>query len=220
MSRPNVNRLGAIGAALALTIAGAITHAAAPPSPGIYFEAAGKTGEDARIKLRSVNVRETKQTGLGKMMLTGGLLKGSVFQVIAGASATVRVPAGEAVFDFYLDPKDPASMQTMNPMDAVQQMMSSGGMGGAGDSMPWTAKKAEEFILVRLKSAEDTRAAQFPNAVGAHSKDEVKCAIEKIGDNAYRVRPTSALAPGEYAFTYSPQGGPGSPYWDFGVDAR
>ena len=220
MFRPERKRLDAVAAALALMGAVAIAHAAAPTSPGIYVEAPGKSGEDSMVKLRSVMVRETKQTGLAKTMLTGGLLKGTVLQTISGASATVRVPSGEVAFDFYLNPKDPASMQSMNPMEAAQQMMSEGGLPGSGDWMPTSATKADEFLLVRLKPGGDARTAQFPTGIGAHSKDEVPCGIEKIGDNAYRVRPRSPLGPGEYAFTYSPQGGPGGQYWDFGIDAK
>jgi hypothetical protein len=72
---------------------------------------------------------------------------------------------------------------------------------------------------VRLKPTDDTRVAQFSSKIGGGSKDAVPCAIEKIGDHAYRVRPKSALAPGEYAFSYSPQG-QGGQFWDFGVDAK
>ncbi len=102
MSRMRMS-VAAIGPAVALMGALAIAQAPAQPSPGIYLQTPGKSGDEGRVRLRAVMVTEMKQTGMLKMIATSGLAKGAVVGAISGEHATVRTPAGDIQFTIYLN---------------------------------------------------------------------------------------------------------------------
>ncbi len=93
----------------------------------------------------------------------------------------------------------------------------------SGDSMP-AGRTAEDFVLLRMTPKNNARQTELGKQGRSgrleNSKDAVACTIERVGDNACRVRPREALAPGEYAFTANGQAGAGGQLWDFGVDGK
>ncbi len=212
MNRPRWTGFAAIGLALVLPARLAAVRASSSPSPGIYLEKPGARGDDARIKLEEVTVQQVKQKGMFKMIATQGLLKGAAIGVIAGASAAVRAPEGDVSFDFYLDPKGPPSPQ-MSLEDAMQ-------MVNGSSSMPSTARSAEDFVLVRLTPKDDTREVELGKGGSSKLEHTLPCTVDTVGNGAFRVRPRTALPPGEYAFTYVAQGQSGGQLWTFGVNAR
>ncbi len=206
--------VAAIGAAIALMGTFAMAQAPAPPSPGIYLQMPGKGGDEGRVRLRAVMVTEMKQKGMLKMVATSGLAKSAVVGAIAGEHAAVRAPAGEIQFIIYLNPGAAGS----GPGNLEEMMKMSN-----GDSMP-AGRSAEDFVLLRMTPRNNTREAELGKQSRSgrleNSKDAVPCSVERVGDNAFRVRPREALAPGEYAFTANGQAGAGGQIWDFGVDGK
>jgi hypothetical protein len=123
----------------------------------------------------------------------------------------VRAPSGDVTFYFYLDPQAGAGSQAS--MDDAMKMLD-------GTAMP-AVRSADEFVLLHMTPKDDSRQTQM-GTMGrgsqmGHSKDAVPCSVEKLGDGTFRVRPKSPLAPGEYAFMPSAEGGR---LWDFGVDGK
>jgi len=191
---------------------GIIAHAqekAAPPSSGIFVEAAG-----GQTELRLPSTRfELKTTSIGKSMATMGMMKPQQQGAFGGAKAPTRLP-GDATFRFQLEEKPPSASQNMSP----QEMMAM--MGGGGDGLPSMAKGPQDFALVKLTVVNDNREAHFGSVGSSHAKDTVDVTVENLGPHAFRVKPKHPLEPGEYAFYIRMQNSPTGQAWDFGVDQK
>ncbi len=192
-------------------------HAAetAPRRAGIYL-ASGGAADSEPVRLTGKMLQKIRQTGMIKMMFTGGRAQGDIVATLDGAKAEVRAPAGVA-FVFQLPSASGSSAApNANPADLMSMM--------TGDYFPPQAHHVEEFLLIRLHAKGDTREADLGKpGRGAHSKSSSKDAVafttEPAGPGAFRVRPNEPLTPGEYAFSFSVPGqGPGGQVWDFGVD--
>jgi hypothetical protein len=180
--------------------------------PGIYLAAPGQNGAEEQVRLPGSRPHEVKTTGLGKMILTQGLLKGSMVFELAGNVADLRTAALSPTFYFYFD-TDPAQPGG-DPMAMMSQMMT-------GDAMPVGAKTAAEFSLIHLSLTDGNRQANMGKVGGMSSKpkDTVECTQERLAQGVYRVQPKSPLKPGEYAFVFTnSMGGSMSSMWDFGID--
>jgi hypothetical protein len=180
-------------------------------APGIYLAAPGKDGAEEQTRLVGARPHEVKTTGLGKMILTQGLLKGSMVYELAGETADVRTAAISPAFYFYFDTAQAGS----DPMAMMSQMMS-------GDGMPSGAKTAADFSLIRLTLTNGNRHANMGKlGSSGKPKDTVECTQERLAQGAYRLQPKNPLPPGEYAFVFTNSMGPGGgsmSMWDFGVD--
>ena len=195
-------------------------EASARPA-GIYVTPPGGSG--GTVRLHGSIPQGIKQTGMGKMMLTGMLAPGlgskaGIVATLPGAKAAVRVPAGWVSVDFQLGAQ-PGSTAPSG-MDLASMISAA-----SGDMMPPQAKRADEFVLVRMRTMGDAREAQVGtvggmSGHGGPGKDAVRLVSERVGDAAFHVTPVEALPPGEYAFVFGGQGMGGGPLWDFGVDSN
>lgn len=129
------------------------------------------------------------------------------------ATAETRV-AGDATFRIQFDPKSGGDPQSMSPTDMMAMM--NGGDGG----IPPMAKGPQDFALVKLTVANENREAEFGTPGASRAKDAVDFTVEKLGAQAYRVKPRHALPPGEYAFYVRMGNAPMGQAWDFGVDRK
>ncbi len=205
---------------VAAVVAGAILYAlpvarAGEPggdhAPGIYLAAPGKDGAEAQIRIVGAMPHEVKTTGLGKMMLTQGLVKGSTVYELAGETADVRSASTSPTFYFYFG----AGQSSSDPMAMMSQMM-------GGDVMPAGAKTAADFSMVHLTLADGNRQANMGKVGGSGKpKDPIDCTEERLAQGEYRLQPKSPLVPGEYAFVFTNSMGAagGMTVWDFGIDA-
>lgn len=177
---------------------------------GIYLDVPGKDGA-TQTRLRGAMPHEMKTQGMGKMMLTQGIIKASTVFELAGTMADVRTAAASPTFYFYFaEPAQPSG----DPMAMMSQMM-------GGDTMPAGAKTAADFSLIHLTLTNGNRQANM-GKVGTSSKpkDAVECTQERLAQGAYRLQPKSPLEPGEYAFVFTNAMGAagGMTMWDFGID--
>jgi hypothetical protein len=205
--------------ALLLATAAPLRAQPAPSAPaaresGIYLEK--PEGRDL-TRLAGV-VPDIRATGMVKMMVTSGLAKGEMLGRISGEHATLRTP-DQPVFDFYLPSGSsngsPPPSTDPNHMDLNQMMR-----GMQGDLMPPNFRDANDFALIRLVTKDGGREAHLGSLGGRGGpKNTVACAVEKLANGAFRVRPKEPLAAGEYAFTVAKQGQAGQ-LWDFGVDGK
>jgi hypothetical protein len=185
---------------------------------GIYVAANGTSaGEDSLERLHGTIVQKIRQTGMLKVMLTGGHLGGDVIGTLEGARAAVRTPAGRIGFRFRLNtgPASPTSPD-MGGTDMMSAL--------SGDFLPPQARRADEFVLVRLQPKGNTREGHVGGYGGRSgssgaSKDSVPFTSEQLSPGEFRVSPREPLVPGEYAFYFGAQG-PGGQLFDFGVDAN
>jgi hypothetical protein len=191
----------------------AIAQEQKAPSSGIYVEAAGSQSE-VRLPSARFDIRET---GIGKSMATMGFTKPQMHGVLNSPTATTRV-APDATFRIQLSQPPATPPQNMSPQEAVASMM--GMMNGGDGSIPSTAKGPNDFALVKLTAASDSREANFGAAGATRPKDEVDVTFETLGQGAFRVKPRHPLAPGEYALYVRMGNSPAGPAYDFGVDRK
>jgi hypothetical protein len=188
------------------------THA-----PGIYVETPG-AGGTTLARLAGSRPQEVKTKGLGKMILSQGLLKASNVWSLGGPMADLRITNATPTFHFYFDTSSQSSgAAPADPMAALAQMMNA-------DVMPASARTAGDFALVRLEVVDDNRQVNMGKVTSSapKPKNAVACTEERLAQGAYTLQPKSPLAPGEYAFFYiATMGAMGGGYqaWDFGVDA-
>ncbi len=196
----------------ALLLAPAVRGAEPAAAPGIFLSKSGAGGDSVRVPGQVVT--RMRQTGMLKVMLTGGHAQGNLVGTIDGAKSPVRAASGRVSFRFQLNSRSDASARTDMPGGDMMSMMS-------GDYMPPKARQADQFILVRLRPTGDAREASFgsPNGRNSSIKDAIPFTSEPLGTTAFRVTPKEPLAPGEYAFMFRSEGG-GGQLWDFGVDGN
>jgi hypothetical protein len=182
--------------------------------PGIYVTSAGKPDP---VRLTGSRPQEVKQKGLGKMILTQGIVKASNVWSLGGPMADIRITDSSPTFYFYFNAPGQAGAAPADPMAMMSQMMNA-------DVMPANAKTAGDFALVRLTLVDQNRQANMGKVTSSapKPKNAVACTEERLAQGAYTLKPKSPLEPGEYAFFYvATMSGMGGGYqaWDFGVDA-
>ena len=208
-----------VAATLSIAIATALHVAAArsladdpPKQPAGVYVAQAKGDTEELIRIPGQRPQQVKTKGIGKMLATQGLLKPSMMMELAGPIADVRVTQSQPVFYIYIDAEDG---QSTDPFAGVSAIMSR-------DAMPQGARTGADFSLVYLTVAKESRQADLGKVGGGGKmKDSVECAEERLAQGVYRLRPKSALKPGEYAFFFTGQGGSGMNAmgaWPFGVD--
>ncbi len=198
----------------------------AKPAPGIYVTTTGKSGGEELLRIPGARPEQVKTQGLGKMILTQGLVKASTMVALAGPIADLRITSTSPVFVVSLPestpppapgapPPDPSTL--LSQASQMNQMMS-------GDTMPSGAKTGADFQLVALTIASGNRQAEMGKlgSQGGKLKNSIDCEQERVASGYYRLRPKQALkAGGEYAFFFqsSMNAGAGNTAWAFGVDA-
>ncbi|HTK30267.1 MAG TPA: hypothetical protein VL309_11975 [Vicinamibacterales bacterium] len=203
-------------AALLLAVAAVRGQAPESRAAGIYLSD-DQAGHPRVVQLHATMMTDVKQKGMAKSMLTQGFSKMESYGVIAGGAATVRTSTDGVTFLFYFD--EPSSAQPTLNMENAMHMMS-------GDTMPAKARSAQEFVLLHLTPANDSRQAQIGTTgrrgSNASSKDAVSIVVGTVSERVFKVQAKERLAPGEYAFVWangSSGTGIGGQFWDFGVDA-
>lgn len=209
---------------MAMSIAGLMVTAAGrlradepkKPVPGIYIEKAGESGSDGLTRLPGARPQEVKTKGMGKMILTQGLVKASMMVALAGTIADLRTSDSSPAFVISLPDPAAAGQAPADPFAAMNQSMS-------GDSMPPGARTGADFQLVQLTVTSDSRQADMGKlgAQGGRLKNSIDLSEERVAPGEYRMRPKQSLKPGEYAFFFqnSMSGAGGYQAWAFGVDA-
>jgi hypothetical protein len=187
------------------------TQAPEPHPAGIYMASGSGADGASLVRLRGARA-DIKTKGLGMMMLTQGLAKGSFEADLPGPVADIRTSNGAATFYFYFDTKAAEDPTSVDPMAALGMV--------TGDAMPMQAHSAGDFVLVQLKASGDRRSVNV-GKMGSSGipKNAVPVDIERLAEGAYRLRPKEPLKPGEYAFSFVSGTGPSGVLWDFGVDA-
>jgi hypothetical protein len=141
---------------------------------------------------------QAKTGGIFGYALTGGIASMSVKASINGASARVVAPSGSPAFYFFFDASNPATVNLASSWSA-------------GSAQVVTSPN--EFTLIRLNEKKDRREARVGslNIAGAKTgvmdKDRIPFDFEMVRPGVYKVTPKQALAPGQYGFIYSLQGG-------------
>ena len=190
----------------------------AKPAPGIYVSTSGKSGGDQLVRIPGARPEQVKTKGIGKMILTQGLIKGSMMVALAGPVADTRITTTSPVFVVSLQEQQAPSPSAPPDFSGLTQMMS-------GDTMPMGAHTGADFQLVELTVTADNRQADMGKlgSQGGKLKNAVDCEQERLASGYYRLRPRQALKPGaEYAFFFqnSMQGSGTGTAWAFGVDAE
>jgi hypothetical protein len=194
----------------------------AKPAPGIYVSASGTSGGDELVRIPGARPQQVKTQGIGKMMLTQGLVKASMMVALAGPIADFRITNTSPVFVVSLpDSASPTPSPSLDPktgFSQMNQMMS-------GDTMPAGAKTGADFQLVQLTLVSGNRQADMGKvgSQGGKLKNSIDCDQERVASGFYRLHPKQSLKPGgEYAFFYQTSmgmGGNAGTAWAFGVDA-
>jgi hypothetical protein len=194
----------------------------AKPAPGIYLSAPGKSGGDELVRIPGARPEQVKTQGIGKMMLTQGLMKASLMVALAGPIADLRITNASPVFVVsLLESASPASPPSTDPNAVLGQFNQT----MSGDTMPPGAKTGSDFQLVLLTLVSGNRQADMGKvgSQGGKLKNSIDCDQERVAAGYYRLRPKQALkAGGEYAFFYQTSmgmGGNSGTAWAFGVDA-
>jgi hypothetical protein len=188
----------------------------ARPAAGIYISTPGKSGASALVRIPGAMPQQVKTKGIGKMILTQGLLKPSMMTQLAGPIADFRIATSSPLFYVSLN------AQTKTPSASDPFAGFSGMMGG--DVMPPGARTGADFSLVRLTVTSDARQADLGKvgSSGGKLKNSIECAEERVAQGEYQLRPKEPLQPGEYAFFFAGSMGAASSAgtaWPFGVDA-
>jgi hypothetical protein len=191
-----------------------------PLSPGIYVETPPDSTEARLDKVAASRPTRTGVTDVAKTvvkgMLSGGLLGGApkMVMVFSGARSSERLPA-QPMFQFHFDPQ--AGAAASSPADMASMMAMMGAMS-AGDEIPATVSRPQEFALVRLQAKGDEREMEASSDLKPNRKQTVACRVRQLGPHVFRVAPEQPLPPGEYGFVAVPKSGGIDRMWDFGVD--
>jgi hypothetical protein len=197
----------------------------AKPAPGIYVTMPGKSGGDELTRIPGAHPEQVKTQGLGKMILTQGLVKASMMVALAGPVADLRITNTSPVFVVSLPestaPPSPSSAPPPPDLTTAYSQMS---QMMSGDTMPAGAKTGADFQLVQLTLVSGNRQADMGKvgSQGGKLKNSIECDQERVASGYYRLHPKQPLKPGgEYAFFFqnSMNAGAGGAAWAFGVDA-
>jgi hypothetical protein len=192
MRRVALSALSALFASSAFSWAQA-PKATAPERPGIYLDAAA--GDPRRLPLETTTDLEMK--GVGKAVLTQGIMKPKQLVKHAGAKSAFAIKGPLPAFVFRFPPK-------AMPQDPAAMMAYSG-----EDALPWGTKHPKDFILAQALVAGDTRVFDTGKI------EKIKFDIEQLQSDTFRVRVAAPLPPGEYAFFMGTAGGSPAMIWSF-----
>jgi hypothetical protein len=186
------------------------------PQPGIYLDPSGTGAPASLVRIRANRAQELKTKGILKSMVSQGFTKPTFAAELSGSMADVRQAEGDLFFYIYFDTGNHAASgaDLTSMMDA---------MSGGADALPAEARTGEDFILIQLAPGAHAREAALGEITNsAKSKASIDCTSERLAQGAYRLRPKSALKPGEYAFYFATKmgGAPSMQLWDFGIDAK
>ena len=215
-------RIPAVWLALSIAVFAAPAPQAPPAhEPGIYLATSDSPdAQKAAVKLKGQNVTDVKTHNMAAMAFTMGIAKPSTVGNIPGLNADLRRPAGELVFYFYFGP-DAGRLQKPDPNGDPTQVLNQMGVMMSGDAMPPDATTADNFRLVEVFTGDHARVIDLPSPTSPTKiKNVVDTKVERLDQGVYRMRPKSALKPGEYALYYMSQMGTANRVWDFGVDVK
>jgi hypothetical protein len=172
---------------------------------GIYLEAADTGGKD-ELKRLTGQMAQSMPEGIGASMATMGFKKPKLVTKLGGEKSALRLPAQSSfLFVFGADRNAAMPAPGADPMEAMAKM---------GDSMSQLSPNTsspKDYMLIMFTVADGGR------VYNTGSPHQVKCTVTNVDKITFRVKPTSPLEPGEYAFTYAANGG-GGVIWEFGVD--
>lgn len=158
---------------------------------GIYYWDAS-AGDGQLVMLEPAVYSQSRSGGMFKSAMTFGIAKMKSKAVLSGARANLAIAEARPTFYFYFEPA---------PTNA--------GLSGSGMGYFQVATSANEFLMVRTETKENSReliVGQM-NAFGAQGGVMDKAVhpfeFEKLGTGIYRVRPKTDLPPGEYCFFYA-----------------
>ena len=185
-------------AAFALLASAAVlsaqSQAPAPnEKPGIYLD--GTSGEVRRLPMETTSDLEMK--GVGKAMLTQGIMKPKQLVKHAGAKSEFVIKGTVPPFLFRFPPK------TMPSNPSAMMAYSS------EDALPFGTKHPKDFILAPATVVGDTRVFDTGKI------EKIKFEIEQLKPDTFRVRIAQPIVPGEYAFFMGQGGGSPTMIWSF-----
>jgi hypothetical protein len=180
---------------------------------GIYVET--KAADSVtRVALEPTVITRTGTRGQAAMIFSGGLAKAKWVSEVRGARASRRLTDVQPTFYFYFSDRTTLDL-------------------GTGPFAGWlsAATSPNEFVLLEMYRQKDRReivvgeAGAFGMSWGIESANTLPLAIERLGPNAYRVRPEQPITQsGEFCFFYA-AGAPSlmgagvvGKLFDFGVD--
>jgi len=205
-----------------------VTHAlaqeeSATRDPGIYMAASAQTPPQY-VMVHAHPVSDSSQSGVAKSILSQGLTGISITLAVSGSKASVRAPSGDLVFLFRLNNPPPPAKASKGANQPPPDIASIMAQAGKNNEMPPGLKNPDAFSLLRATVDGDTRRLDLGSQGGKkilggsrRAKDAVDLSVEKLGPDLFRVKPKSALGPGEYAFTMTQGSGQ---VWDFGVEGQ
>jgi hypothetical protein len=167
--------------------AGGATPAANPNDPLTPHEDAMHVMENGKMTpLEASRITQDKNTGMGAMMVTGGLSGMKQKAEIQRPHSGVVVSSASPVFYFYIE------------NDAPTGMMAS--------MMQAPPKSADDFLLTKMEVKKETREVTVMQMKGSGTKgaNELLFTATQVGKGIYRVTPDKPLTPGEYCFFQAP----------------
>jgi hypothetical protein len=156
------------------------------------------SGPEELVRIAGARPQEVKTKGIGKMILSQGLLKASMQVELAGTTADVHTASPTPTFYFYFDTSgaQPGAPGT-DPFAGLSQMM-------GGDVFPPGAKTAADFSLIHLTLVDNARRADLGKVTGGKPKDTIDTvcsswkALLKGGFRPERSRLCSRGDPSQY----------------------
>jgi hypothetical protein len=201
MSRNPLSHVVVIASVLAVALLAVSPQAssqATAPRSGVYLEQ-----PDAEpVLIPSSTSQDVETKGVMKAALTQGFARPKFVVRHAGPSAEVQVTTPQPSFVFRF-PAQSRGRQASMDMAAMMELM---------EGLPPNSTHPKEFSLVTMTVEGDAR------TLDTGALENVKLKIESLGERAFRVRPETPLAAGEYAFFLSDKnkgGGVPSQIWAF-----
>ncbi len=166
----------------ATTAASAATAAAANPNdPLAPHEDAMYVMENGKMTpLEASRITQDKNSGMGAMMMTGGLSGMKQKAEIQHPHSGVIISSASPLFYFYIE------------NDAPTGMMAS--------MMQAPPKSADDYVLAKMEVKKETREVAVMQMKGSGTKgaNELRFTATPVGKGIYKVTPDKPLAPGEY----------------------
>ncbi len=196
MSRRHTLVLAAAIVAAASLLAHARQQAPPTREPGLYLVKAD--GSAIRLTLQAPDI---KTKGMGKALLSQGIMGPSTEGHVSGAHADEHIAPGVATFYLHL----PSSAG--DPMTKAMNNM----------TVPLQVKNPGNLALIRLKVVDtgDERIADLGKAGGGKPKNIVDWTPAKLSATVFKFETKAPLDAGEYAVTTVPV--LSGELWDFGV---